>query len=140
MSTSQKPPGFDFATAPLAEAQRRLRDLEDITARARQAINLRLALVPKKWRCWSQSHLKDGVVPKSVLAQCRGEVQDGRWVHKDDGAKDGDGNISPIVCCSQKCTLMYQDWSTRRRASERGVSGLPRIPIPGVPETGGAKA
>ena len=111
---------FDWNTSPLPEAQSRLADLKAIYERALTIVVQRQSKVPVQWKCWSQSHKKD--VPKSVLAQCRGDIVDGRWLFKNDGEVDDSGNAT--VVCSQLCYTIYsQHANDRKMKAKLAVAG-----------------
>lgn len=99
------PVPFDWLTSPIPVIQERLADLEREYKRASQIVLSRTSRLPQTWTCWSQSN--KSIVPKSVLSQCRGNVVDGKWVSRDDGHKDKDGRLSPIVTCSMLCHEVY---------------------------------
>lgn len=132
------PPAFEWESCPLPEAQRRINDLEELLGRARSIVNRRLSVIPKKWKCWSQSSDAHKVIPAAdyeiVLAQCRGEVPDGRHLHRDDGYVGLDGERRSIVICSHTCFLAYQQATQRLRAQRAGVSTMP-APIPLAQQT-----
>lgn len=107
---------FDWQESPLSEALVRLNDLKRQYEQASRIVLQRQSRAPMAWKCWSQSHKSR--VPKSVLAQCRADVADGKWVFKDDGAHDEHGHVQSIVCCSQLCFTVYQQ--------NRPVGGLSR--------------
>lgn len=90
---------------PLKEALEKLSEMKREYDRASQIILQRQSQLPVVWTCWTQSHKE--LVTKTVLNQCKKQIQDGRWVSKDDGAKDDNGKISPAVCCSMLCSMAY---------------------------------
>lgn len=100
---------FDWRTAPLSEAQRRLADLKRIYDHAVQVVSSRQDKRAVSYRCWTQTHKKE--VPQSVIDQCKNNIADGRWVFRDDGAIDKDGSRYSIVCCSMLCHKVYQQWA-----------------------------
>lgn len=133
MPKTEVPKAFDWESCPLPEAQRRIVDLEELLARARGIVNRRLSVIPVKIKCWAQSTDAAEVIPQTdhtiVLAQCRGEVPDGRWVSRDDGYVGLDGKRRSIVLCSMTCFLAYQQAAQRMRAGRAGVGSMP-APIP----------
>jgi hypothetical protein len=112
---------FDWKTSPLAEVQRRLAELKIIYDRAVSIVASRQAPVAVEWRCWSQSQRKaknpggSPVIPASVMAQCHDKIADGRWLFRDDGARGRDGERVSIVCCSQLCFKVYQEWAVNEK-------------------------
>ena len=106
---------FDWNTSPLAEAQSRLADLKAIYDKALTIVVQRQSRLPVHWSCWSQSHKRD--VPKSVLAQCRGDIVDGRWLFKNDGEVDANGNST--VVCSQLCYQNYSQHANERKLRDK---------------------
>jgi hypothetical protein len=74
--------------------------------RAASVVLSRQSRIPKVWTCWTQDHKQ--LAGRTAIAQCKGQIPDGKWVFIDNGAKDEEGNISPIVCCSQICFTVYQ--------------------------------
>ena len=114
-------PEFDWKTAPLDVAKKRLADLKRIYDHALQVVSLRQIAQAVIWHCWSQSHKKDGLVPDSVLAQCHDLIPDGRWVFRDDGALTKDGSRCSIVCCSQLCYKVYVEWQVRDKLERKSA-------------------
>lgn len=108
---------FDWETAPLAEAQRRLRDIERIAHDARRIVAAREAKHPQSYRCWCQAHRQH--VPESVLKQCRGTIIDGRWMHRSDGALDDDGTKITAVVCSRLCFEVFNQHQSQLRNQVR---------------------
>lgn len=106
-------PSFSWETAPLAEAKRRLAELEAIVKDARIKIAARETKAPKVYQCWSKSHVF--IVPKSVMEKCKGELSDGKEVYRDDSATDGNGMIVPIRICSYLCYRVYQDYASQQK-------------------------
>ena len=106
---------FDWHTSPLSEAQSRLADLKAIYERALTIVVQRQTKIPVQWKCWSQAHKKD--VPKSVLAQCRSDITDGRWLFKNDGDIDANGNAT--VVCSSLCYTWYSQHAQERKMRQK---------------------
>jgi hypothetical protein len=99
---------FDWSCAPLPEALARLADFKRDYDKAAQIVLRRTAANKKVWPCWTQSH-KD-IVPNSVLALCKKEIEDGRWASRDDGnfkMVDGIRVPDPVICCNHLCHEMY---------------------------------
>jgi hypothetical protein len=97
--------GHTWQDMPLDQAIEKYADMKRELDRAGQVILARQSREPVIWTCWVQSH-KD-IVTRTVLAQCKKNIPDGKWVSKDDGAKDEKGNISPAVTCSMMCATAY---------------------------------
>lgn len=117
---ASKPSEFDWNTSPLPEVQSRLADLKAIYERALTIVVQRQSKLPIQWKCWTQAHKRQ--VPKSVVALCRGDIVDGRWLFKNDGDRDAQGN--PIVVCSQLCFTVYsQDLQARKLRAKLAVAG-----------------
>lgn len=128
MNTNLKPSvpaEYDWSHAPIEQAKSRLAKMEIEISKARNAMNTRISKEPKVWKCWCQSPEARGMVPKSVLEQCRVHIPDGRWVFRDDGAIDKEGNKKSIVVCSSHCFTVYQQQSQRMRAQAKGVGTVP---------------
>lgn len=66
--------------------------------------------VPQKmWTCWSQENKH--LVPKSVLAQCLKQGEDGKWKFRDDGRfvlENGIKVMRPAFVCNYLCYAVYQ--------------------------------
>jgi hypothetical protein len=111
---------IDWEHSPLARALACLSDFKRAYESASQIVLRRQTTAPRMLTCWAQLHKSK--VAKSVVAQCRGQIPDGKWVFRDDGAfiiKDGVRVSEPAVCCSMLCyTHGYQ--------LARTVSGLSR--------------
>ena len=91
---------------PLSEAIDKLSNMKREYDRAASVVLSRQSRIPKVWTCWTQDHKQ--LAGRTAIAQCKGQIPDGKWVFIDNGAKDEEGNISPIVCCSQICFTVYQ--------------------------------
>lgn len=108
---------FDWMGAPLDVAVDCLAGMKRNYDRAAQIVLQRQSRVPRVWTCWTQKNKQQA--GRTVVAQCRNQIPDGKWVFKDDGAKDSEGRLSPEVCCSQLCFTSYMQ-------RPRGVSALSR--------------
>lgn len=104
---------FSWETAPLPEAKRRLAELEKLLQDARIKVAARERIPPKVYTCWSQQHAL--IVPKSVMALCKGQINDGKEAFRDDSAKNDEGIITPIRVCSYLCFRCYQDYSNQKK-------------------------
>jgi hypothetical protein len=111
---AQKFPWYD---APLDEAVECLNAMKRNYDRAAQIVLQRQSRQPRVWSCWTQKHKQ--LAGRTAVAQCRGQIPDGKWVFKDDGAKDAEGKLDPQVCCSQICFTAYQQ-------RPRNISALSR--------------
>lgn len=127
---------FDWATAPMPEAEQRLAELKAEFLRCAAILDERRSRPLPRYQCWSQSmldqKLPDGadVISAATRAACRREGEPGREAFRDDGAEDQWGNRVTIRCCGHLCFQDYQRWkgSLRLRAKEqreqaRGVGG-----------------
>ena len=105
--------------ASLAEAIANLNEMKRDWDRASQIILMRQSKLPTVWVCWSRENKSK--VPASIYRQCKGPIPDGRWVFRDDGAKDDQGNPHPAVCCSQLCYMAYTQYRAllRQQAAQR---------------------
>jgi hypothetical protein len=96
----------NWEKAPLARALALLSDFKRAYESAAQIVLRRQSVAPQMLTCWTQLHKSK--VARSVLAQCKGEIPDGKWVFRDDGAfviKDGVKVSEPAVCCSMLCYI-----------------------------------
>lgn len=96
---------FDWMNSTIGEAVDCLSIMKQQYDRAASIVLSRQSKVPTVWKCWTQNNKQ--LSSKTAIAQCKGSIPDGKWVFKDDGAKDEEGNIAPIVCCSQMCFMGY---------------------------------
>jgi hypothetical protein len=105
--------------APLPIAIASLNEMKRDLDRASQIILMRQSKLPTVWVCWSRENKSK--VPVSIYRQCKGPIPDGRWVFRDDGAKDDQGNPHPAVCCSQLCYMAYTQYRAllRQQAAQR---------------------
>jgi hypothetical protein len=123
---------FNWNTAPLPEAQRRLAEIKEIYDRAAQVVLSRQSRLPVTYRCWVQFHKPE--VPASVVRQCRNEIPDGKWVFRDDGCLDSKGR--PSVCCSIQCYTVYGQYQSDKKykaklavAAAEGGSAPPGVDL-----------
>lgn len=107
-------PSFDWSTSPLPEAQKRLSDLKASYEKALAIVSARQQKLPPTYHCWTWLNKID-LQSKfaEVIAQCKRQIPDGRWVFRNDGDVGPDGR--PAVCCSQKCYLVYWQMMGERK-------------------------
>lgn len=113
------PPASPWESLPLGDAINKLADLKREYDRAAQILMQRQSRETRIWLCWTAKH-KD-IVARATLAQCKVRIVDGKWVHKDDGARDEKGALSPEVCCSMLCYQSYQEYRSKTRNKARGL-------------------
>lgn len=103
-----------------AEANLKLHMLDKEIAHARSVLNRRQQIETVMHKCWSALHHEDTtIVAKSVYAQCRKNIPDGKWLFRDDSPKDHEtGLCSPVMVCSMACYMSYM--------AQRTVMGLSR--------------
>jgi len=105
VSSETIPSEFDWNTSPIPVILDRLNEMKREYERVSQIVLQRTSRVPVTYVCWSQEH--KSVVPKSVMAQCKGNIKDGSWCYRDDGYRDEKGQIKPAVVCSQLCYTVF---------------------------------
>lgn len=91
---------------PLSEAIDKLSNMKREYDRAASIVLSRQSRVPQILTCWTQSNKQ--TAGKTTVAQCKGNIPEGKSVFIDNGAKDAEGNISPAHCCSMICYMAYQ--------------------------------
>lgn len=106
-------PVFNWNDSPLGEVINKLAELKREYDMASQIVMQRQSREPVVYTCWTQAHLD--TVAKATLAQCKKNVQDGKWAFIDNGAKDEEGKISPVVTCSMLCFMSYQSWRSKQK-------------------------
>ena len=129
------PAKFDWESAPLAEAERRLADLKGIYEHAATVMDRRRSVVPQRYTCWTQDHLEDkfedgtSVISVATKLQCRKEGPEGRENFRDDGARDPHGNRITIRICSYLCYQDYNRFRIQQKQRGAGVLGVPVLPV-----------
>lgn len=108
---------FDWETSPINVIVARQADMKREYDRISQIVTKRLSSEPRVWKCWTQSHKHE--VSKNTLAQCNGTIPEGKWMLKDDGYRNAQGQVEPIVICRSQ--LCYQEYMQKRP-----VGGLSR--------------
>jgi hypothetical protein len=101
--------GFDWNTAPLAEAINKLSEMKREYDRCAGVVMRRQTVSKPVQTCWTQFH-KD-IVPKSVQSICRKQIEDGKWAFRDDGVFRTEGGLKipdPQFCCNHMCFAAYQ--------------------------------
>ena len=115
--------GDKWADLPFYEALAELTALEKEVTHARQIMSQRSSMLPKVWTCWTALHRKaQSALPgmHSTYTQCAKNIPDGKWVFKDDCNINKDtGLIDPVVCCSNRCYMLYQVFRSREKYKER---------------------
>jgi len=110
-------PADPWETMPLADANRAVAALARDLQHARDVLNRRQQHEVIIHQCWTATH--KSLAAPSVVAQCRKDIPDGKWVFRDDEPRDpATGLCAPVMVCSMACYTTYM--------AQRGARGLSR--------------
>ena len=114
---------IDWHLAPVADCERRLAAMKKIYESALTIVMARKQAMPQVSVCWSRSHTD--IVPAHVLAQCKGQMAEGREAFRDYGAMDENDNRYTAFCCGQLCYTVYNKFKGEQRQRDRTGSVRP---------------
>lgn len=119
----------DWEHAALPEAMGKLGELKSAYERIAAIVLRRQEKSPPKLFCWVWENRKTGygggAIPNSIVEQCRKIVDTSKPIFRDDGhyvIKHGVSVREPIVCCSPRCTDIYNRYRNDQKAKKLGAN------------------